>query len=685
MNPSSSLRWLFAVGVPLLPTVAAAQTSTNYVFTKIVDGDTARPDGQGNFYLGFPQVVPSLDGSHVLFQDLTSAANSLWTASAVALDSGLVKLADFSTAVPGGVGAFTRFDDQTARVQAGVVLFEGLDSNTAVQTHGGLYTVPASGGAIATVIDYHTTAPESGYPFVQSNGNNQITQGVISGDYDLENGLIAFHAITDGDAQGDNADGIYTVRLDGTGLTLLANRSNDGTPPPFPANQYYAVGLHDGTAVFQGATVFAGYGLFSSPVTGGLPAPTLLATPGTALPGGQSPEKTTSYYFTSSEPSFDLFDHATGSFVFAAHDGSGINGLYSLPASGLGAGVVTRIVDNQTTLPGQSAPGAYFDGSPFSADGGQVAFVTPASSVAGESEALYVTQADGSFARVVGVGDVLDGITLTGLTLGAYALSGGQVVFGAGSYLQGHGSARYGAIFVATPLAQTADLALSLTASTAQPAVGQSITYALTVTNNGPAAVASFNLSDTLPAGETFASATAGANVAGNAVTFNGGALAVGASTSFQVVANATAAGALVNSASVTGPVADSDTTNNTAQHTATASSLPVVTLAATIPSVTDGSGDIGEFTLSLPAAQGSDVVVNLLIKGSGINGVDYALLKTTKKIKAGKTSKPIKVVPEGDLGGASKKTVVLELAQGSGYTVGTVGKVKVKILAPAN
>ena len=108
-----------------------------------------------------------------------------------------------------------------------------------------------------------------------------------------------------------------------------------------------------------------------------------------------------------------------------------------------------------------------------------------------------------------------------------------------------------------------------------------------------------------------------------------------------------------------------------------------VVSLVATTPSVTAGSGDMGEFTVSLSAPQANDVHVNLLIKGTGINGTDYVLLKTTKKIKAGMTSKPIKVIPLGDLDGAAKKTVVLELAPGGGYTIGTTGKVKVKIFAP--
>ena len=73
-------------------------------------------------------------------------------------------------------------------------------------------------------------------------------------------------------------------------------------------------------------------------------------------------------------------------------------------------------------------------------------------------------------------------------------------------------------------------------------------------------------------------------------------------------------------------------------------------------------------------------MVVNFTIKGTAINGTDYVLLKATKKIKAGKTSKPIKIVPQGNLSGASKKTVVLTLQPGTGYQVGTTGKVKVKI-----
>ncbi len=111
-------------------------------------------------------------------------------------------------------------------------------------------------------------------------------------------------------------------------------------------------------------------------------------------------------------------------------------------------------------------------------------------------------------------------------------------------------------------------------------------------------------------------------------------------------------------------------------------SALPVVTLVATTPTVTAGSGDIGGFTLVLSEASASDVVIGLEIKGTAVNGTDYVLLKTTKKIKAGHMSKPIKVIPLGAGAGAGvKQTVVLTLQPGAGYMLGTTGKVKVKII----
>ena len=108
----------------------------------------------------------------------------------------------------------------------------------------------------------------------------------------------------------------------------------------------------------------------------------------------------------------------------------------------------------------------------------------------------------------------------------------------------------------------------------------------------------------------------------------------------------------------------------------------PTAMLAAVVPSVVAGSGQEGELMLALSSAPSTDVVVNFTIKGTAGNGTDYVLLKASKKIKAGKTSKPIKITPLGAGAGTGvKRTVILTLQPGAGYQVGTTGKVKVKII----
>ncbi len=110
-------------------------------------------------------------------------------------------------------------------------------------------------------------------------------------------------------------------------------------------------------------------------------------------------------------------------------------------------------------------------------------------------------------------------------------------------------------------------------------------------------------------------------------------------------------------------------------------SSDPVVILTASEPQALLNDDQAGEFTLSIANAVSSDVKVSYTLKGSAINGTDYAYLKGFTKIKAGRTSKAIRVVPQGNVEGAGKKVIKLKLAPGEGYTIGTTGVVKVSIL----
>ena len=111
----------------------------------------------------------------------------------------------------------------------------------------------------------------------------------------------------------------------------------------------------------------------------------------------------------------------------------------------------------------------------------------------------------------------------------------------------------------------------------------------------------------------------------------------------------------------------------------APAGTLPVVTLAATT-NADAAKGQSGVFTFTLSAVAGADVAVAYTVKGTAIPGTDYQPPKGTVKVKAGKTTKKIPVVPVGNPAGAGKKGVKLTLQAGTGYLVGTPDPVKVKI-----
>lgn len=111
--------------------------------------------------------------------------------------------------------------------------------------------------------------------------------------------------------------------------------------------------------------------------------------------------------------------------------------------------------------------------------------------------------------------------------------------------------------------------------------------------------------------------------------------------------------------------------------------SLPSASLVSTQPTVTLGSGGAGAFTLSLSTPATVDQFVYYNVAGSARNGLDYVFLKGQAKIKAGNSSKTIRIIPLGNLGGASKRTVKLSLTAGLGYEADGGKPAKVTILAP--
>lgn len=112
---------------------------------------------------------------------------------------------------------------------------------------------------------------------------------------------------------------------------------------------------------------------------------------------------------------------------------------------------------------------------------------------------------------------------------------------------------------------------------------GGTVTYGLTVTNNGPGISSGYVVKDTIPAPLTGASSPdAACTVAAGTVTCTGGRLAVGGSATYTVTASApsgSASGTVTNTATVAGNELDPVTANNTSSHSLPL--VPMVTCAA--------------------------------------------------------------------------------------------------------
>ncbi|KYJ96750.1 DUF11 domain-containing protein [Microbacterium sp. CH1] len=122
----------------------------------------------------------------------------------------------------------------------------------------------------------------------------------------------------------------------------------------------------------------------------------------------------------------------------------------------------------------------------------------------------------------------------------------------------------YAHTFAAQP-GTSADLGITKDVDRPKANVGDAVSYTLTVTNHGTAAVPSYTVTDALPAGiDTWSSPTSGVSLSGGTLTFEGGALAVGESKTVIVNGVVREPGATItNIAKVTSGTTDSNPSNN--------------------------------------------------------------------------------------------------------------------------
>ena len=120
-----------------------------------------------------------------------------------------------------------------------------------------------------------------------------------------------------------------------------------------------------------------------------------------------------------------------------------------------------------------------------------------------------------------------------------------------------------------------ADVTLSLAATPNPVLVGELLTYTLSIANAGPQSATDVTLTDTLPVSGTFVSASPGCVHNAGQVVCTLADIASGGSASVVIVVTPAAAGALLNTASVSAAEWDLVPADNTASLTVTAQEIP--------------------------------------------------------------------------------------------------------------
>ena len=140
---------------------------------------------------------------------------------------------------------------------------------------------------------------------------------------------------------------------------------------------------------------------------------------------------------------------------------------------------------------------------------------------------------------------------------------------------------------------------------------GSTVTYTLTA-RNGPSTAAGVTITDPLPLGLNFASASP-AGVCTNAsgtVTCSVGALAPNASSTVSITAGVSsnvAAGTITNTATAKSATPDPDNTNNTASVPVTVATSADLALSKTVAPTSAIAGTAVSYTLTLSNAGPSD------------------------------------------------------------------------------
>jgi uncharacterized protein (TIGR03437 family) len=475
----------------LLILALSAEGQQSYVFTKVLNNSTQRPDGNGVFNIN-NITTPAFDGQWVVFKDYGNkddgSLQALWSFNKV--DSTFHKLADLKTTVPGAATTFTdiQLPDTAPLVRKGTVIFVAHYISGALLQ--GLFAVPAAGGAVVKIADYSTADPTGG------KFNRLGAFGSQAGGFSFDGATVVFTG------QGNTStSGAYSAPPDGTSLALVADTAHPFTGGGVSVGNFSTPTVTGSNVLLygtDGTDPATGYNGLYLAMIGGSGTPTELVNSKQPLPGD-----TTANFHTRFDAPVVALDGMLA--VFRADDpNAGVGVLYGLYTADIASRAIGKIADVNSTLPGLGKL-LNIATSGVAASQGSVLF--KAGDTAGVN-ALYLWSG-GSASRIVGRGDTLDGQLVVNVQdPGNGSLSGQGFAFNAD-----FGSVLTESLYVAVPASTVTKLAAvmnSASYTSASIAPGEVVT--LFGTGMGPAALTAYQLD----ANHRIATQLAGVQVAFN-------------------------------------------------------------------------------------------------------------------------------------------------------------------------
>jgi hypothetical protein len=251
--------------------LANAQT-----FSKVVDNTTAIPGGGGsNFDPDVTKSIPTIDGNTVVFRNLDPSDSSSF--QLYSFDGSTYhELASTTSPLPGllNQGTLASLAQSPPIVRNGTVLFPAADGSClldSVGDCGGIWSMPATGGAFSLIADGKVTDPTTGGAFFFG------LLGDLAGTHysyaldDVSN-KVAFHAfnalLNAGVLALGTVDGIYVAGIDGSNLIKIVDQNT----PIHPGTADELTSFTD-PAISNGITAFVGkngntfQGLYCFPAT----------------------------------------------------------------------------------------------------------------------------------------------------------------------------------------------------------------------------------------------------------------------------------------------------------------------------------------------------------------------------------------------------------------------------------